>query len=126
MTQIIRRTILIVDDAESICTVLGRMLNVHGYDTLICYDGQQGLQAAREHQPDIILLDLMMPVLDGWGTIGALKADPSTAAIPVIAMTALTLSEQRLLDAGFTGYLSKPITTHRLREEIRRASALRA
>lgn len=122
----IRRSILIVDDSESICSVLGKMLALHGYDVLVAYDGEQGVSLAREHQPYVVLLDVMMPVLDGWGTIRELKADPRTEAIPVVALTALTLSEQRVADAGFCGYLSKPVTTHRLREEIRHASAQRA
>lgn len=123
MPALIRRTIVVVDDSESICTVLGKMLNAHGYDTVLAFNGEEGVQAVREHQPHLVLLDIMMPVLDGWGAMLRLKADPSTARIPVIAMTALTLSEQRLRDAGFSGYLSKPITTHRLREEIRNAAS---
>lgn len=122
----IRRSILIVDDSESICSVLGKMLSLHGYDALVAYDGEQGVAMAREHRPYLVLLDIMMPVLDGWGAIRELKADPRTAEIPVVALTALTLSEQRVSEAGFCGYLSKPITTHRLREEIRHASAQRA
>lgn len=97
------------------------MLTLHGYDVLLAHDGQQGVSLAREHQPYIVLLDVMMPVLDGWGAIRELKADPATEAIPVVALTALNLPEQKVRAAGFSGYLSKPITTHRLREEIRRA-----
>ena len=118
----VAKTVLIVDDSESICTVLGHVLKTHGYETLSAYDGEEGVRMAREHLPDVILLDIMMPVLDGWGAIKELKSDRATADIPVVALTALRLTEEQVHAAGFSGYLSKPVTGHRLREEIHRAS----
>jgi two-component system cell cycle response regulator DivK len=120
--QRVRKTVLIVDDAESICMALASVLEVHGYAVLAAYDGEQGVRLAQENQPDVILLDIMMPVLDGWGAIRRLKSDARTSAIPVIALTALRLTEDQVQAAGFTGYLSKPVTPHRLREEIQGVS----
>lgn len=117
----IRKKVLIVDDSESICAALGSVLEVHGYDVVSAPDGERGVRAAREHRPDLILLDIMMPVLDGWGALQELKGSAETAPIPVIALTALRLSEERVEAAGFSGYLSKPVTPHALREEIQRA-----
>ncbi len=97
------------------------MLNLHGYETVLANDGGEALRLAREHRPYLILLDVMMPVLDGWGAIRALKSDPETSSIPVVALTALPLAEHRVHEAGFAGLLTKPVTAHRLREEMRLA-----
>ena len=118
----VRKRVLIVDDAESICSAIGSVLEIHGYEAFAARDGEQGVLAAREYQPDAILLDIMMPVLDGWGAIKQLKADPATASIPVVALTALRLTEEQVHAAGFSGYLSKPVTPHRLKEELQRAA----
>jgi CheY-like chemotaxis protein len=116
-----RKTILVVDDSESICDALSCVLEIAGHVPLVALDGEQGVSRAREHRPDLILLDIMMPVLDGWGAIRRLKEDPHTAGIPVLALTALRLSPAQVEEAGFDGYLSKPIPSHRLLEEIERA-----
>lgn len=114
-------TVLIVDDSESICSALSSMLQLHGYTTLVAHNGRLGVAMAREHQPDVVLLDIMMPVLDGWGAMQELQSDVRTAAIPVVALTALRLSEQKIRDTGFHGYLYKPVTPHRLLEELQAA-----
>jgi CheY-like chemotaxis protein len=118
----LRKTVLIVDDSDSICSAIASLLEIHGYETLIAFDGAEGVQMAREHLPDLILLDIMMPVLDGWGAIKQLRSEPATARIPALALTALRLTEEQIRAAGFSGYLSKPVSAHRLREEIQRAS----
>jgi len=115
------RTILIVDDAESVCTGIASLLEIGGYSTLTAFNGEEGVEAARRHLPDAILLDIMMPVLDGWGAIKRLRAVPETAGIPVIALTALKLSQEQVELAGFSGYLAKPVPPHRLMAEIRTA-----
>lgn len=119
-----RKTILVVDDSESICTVIASMLGIAGHEAVTAFDGEEGVRMARLHRPDVILLDIMMPVLDGWGVIRQLKLSPETAGIPVLALTALRLSEGQVEEAGFAGYLSKPIPSHRLLEEIQRACGL--
>ena len=118
----VRKTILIVDDSDSICTGIASYLEVNGYGALTAYDGEQGVRIARRERPDAILLDIMMPVLDGWEAIKQLKADPETAGIPVLALSALRLSSEQVSAAGFEGYLSKPVPPHRLIDEIDRIS----
>jgi two-component system, cell cycle response regulator DivK len=115
-----RKTILIVDDADSICSALSAYLEVHGYRTLTAPDGAAGVKLARIERPDAILLDIMMPVLDGWGALKQLKTGSETAGIPVLALTALRLSNEQISAAGFDGYLSKPVPPHRLTQEIER------
>ena len=120
-----RRTILVIDDAESICTGVAQLLEIDGYDCLTAYNGKDGLRQVREHRPDAVLLDIMMPGLDGWGVIRELKADPETERIPVLALTALPLSAEQLDAAGFQGYLRKPVPPRLLRDEVRTACNLR-
>ena len=118
----VRKTILIVDDSDSICTGIASYLEVNGYETLTAYDGEQGVRIAKRSRPDAIVLDIMMPVMDGWEAIRQLKADPQTAGIPVLALSALRLSMDQVTAAGFEGYLSKPVPPHRLIDEITRVS----
>ncbi len=102
--------ILVADDDQGNRKFLTRMLTFAGHTVGIAENGQVALLQTLERRPDLILLDMAMPVLDGWGTISALKADPDLATIPVVAVTALALSgdRQRILKAGFNDYLSKP------------------
>lgn len=118
-----RKTVLIVDDSDSICDALASVLELKGYEVVSVHDGEQGVQGAHRHHPDVILLDIMMPVLDGWGTIRKLKEARETADIPVLALTALRLAERQVREAGFAGYLGKPVRPHLLIEEIERACA---
>jgi CheY-like chemotaxis protein len=83
-------------------------------------NGVEGLEAAREQHPDLILLDLVMPVMDGWETIHCLKTNVRTRWIPVVAFTAYHQEWQRLREAGFRGYLEKPVPPFRLLEEVER------
>lgn len=117
------KTILIVDDSESIRTALAFLVTMEGYTALTAFDGEEGVRMAQQHRPDVIILDIMMPVLDGWGAIRQIRTHTATADIPVLALTALRLSQEQLDEAGFDGYLSKPTAAHRLREEIGRACA---
>lgn len=115
------KTVLIVDDSESICLAISSLLEINGYRAITAADGAEGVRKARQSRPDVILLDIMMPVLDGWDAIKQLKADPQTSSIPVVALTALRLSEEQVHAAGFDGYLSKPVPPHRLADEVGRA-----
>lgn len=115
------RTILIVDDSDSVCEAIATLLQIKGYSTLSASDGEEGVRRACAHRPDAILMDIMMPVLDGWGAVARLKRTPETARIPVLALTALRLSQAQLEQAGFDGYLGKPVPPHRLLEEVARA-----
>jgi len=103
--------LLVVEDNEMSRTMLTRRLARLGYEIVTASDGNQALAAARREQPDVILMDLSLPVVHGWDTTRALKADPHTAHIPVIALTAHAMAEdrQRAIDAGCDEYETKPI-----------------
>ncbi len=104
--------ILIVEDEAGIRDNLVRMLRLEGYDLLEANDGQTGLTLARLELPDLILSDVMMPVLDGYGLLEALRADPATAAIPFIFITARTdrMDRRRGMNLGADDYLGKPFS----------------
>lgn len=113
-------TILIADDAESVCSALATLLQRNGHRILVAYNGEEAVRKAEGEAPDVILLDVTMPVLDGWGALQQLKADPQTKGIPVLALTALPVSQEKLHTAGFAGCLRKPVPPHLLTEEIER------
>ena len=109
-------TLLIVDDNEMNRDMLSRRLQRSGYAVLLAEDGAQGLASAREHQPGLILMDMSLPVIDGWEATRQLKADPATRRIPVIALTAHAMSgdRQKAVDAGCDDFDIKPIDLVRL------------
>jgi CheY-like chemotaxis protein len=105
------KRILIVEDNELNRDVLSRRLMSRGYEVLQAEHGEEGLALARWHVPDLILMDLGMPEVDGWECARRLKANPATAAIPIIALTAHAMSDdrQKALDAGCDEFDTKPI-----------------
>lgn len=112
--------ILLVEDNEMNRDMLSRRLERRGYQVALAVDGAQGVAAAIQGQPDLILMDMSLPVLDGWEATRALKADAATAHIPVIALTAHAMSEDRdrALEAGCDDYDTKPVELARLIEKI--------
>jgi two-component system cell cycle response regulator DivK len=112
------RTVLIVDDSPEERDIFARYLQFVGGTIVQASHGQEGIERARELLPDLILLDLSMPVLDGWQTIERLRSDPATSHIPVLALTCHHLEWSRLKEAGFSGYLEKPIVPFRVLEEV--------
>jgi len=112
--------ILLVEDNELNRDMLSRRLARKGYDVLIAVDGQQGVDMARAEAPDIILMDMSLPVMDGWEAARTLKADEGTRAIPIVALTAHAMSEDRqsALDAGCDDYDTKPVDLKRLLGKI--------
>jgi two-component system cell cycle response regulator DivK len=108
--------ILIVEDNELNRDMLMRRLERRGYETLIAIDGQQGLEVALLNQPNLILMDMSLPVLDGWEATKRLKSAPETAAIPIVALTAHAMSgdRERALEAGCDEYDTKPVEFPRL------------
>jgi DNA-binding response OmpR family regulator len=104
------KKILIADDAEDVKLVVQLFLESKGFDILTAYDGLDALDKARNDRPDLILLDVMMPVLDGFDVCKKLKADPKTASIPVVMLSASAQAEskQRGMEAGAEDYLVKP------------------
>jgi diguanylate cyclase (GGDEF)-like protein/PAS domain S-box-containing protein len=103
--------ILIIEDNPTNMELMVYLLRAFGYTPLAASDGEEGVAAARRERPDLIICDVHLPKLDGYGVVAALKADPVTAAIPALAVTALAMvgDRERLLAAGFDGYIGKPI-----------------
>jgi CheY-like chemotaxis protein len=114
--------LLLIEDNEMNRDMLSRRLRRKGYEVEIAIDGQEGLQKARSASPQLILMDMSLPVVDGWQASRELKSDPATASIPVIALTAHAMAEdrQKALDVGCDEYDTKPVDLSRLLEKIER------
>ncbi len=112
--------ILLVEDNELNRDMLARRLERKGYTIAMAVDGQQGYESARENPPDLMLLDMDLPVLDGWEVARRLKADERTREIPIIALTAHAMvgDRDRALEAGCDDYDTKPVEFQRLLEKI--------
>jgi CheY-like chemotaxis protein len=114
-------TILLVEDNELNRDMLSRRLERRGYRVLIAVDGKQGVHMAKSEVPDLILMDMSLPVLDGWEATRLIKSAAETQTIPIIALTAHAMSgdRERALDAGCDDYDTKPIEFTRLLHKIR-------
>jgi CheY-like chemotaxis protein len=114
--------ILLIEDNEMNRDMLSRRLARRGYEVLLAEDGAEGVMAAAREQPDLVLMDMSLPVLDGWEATRRLKATPATRPIPIIALTAHAMSSdrERALEAGCDDYDTKPIELPRLLEKIER------
>ena len=112
--------ILLVEDNEMNRDMLSRRLTRNGFEIAIAVDGQQGVEKAASEKPDIILMDVSLPVMDGLEATRRIKADPATSAIPVIALTANALVEDRekAMAAGCNDYDTKPLELPRLLANI--------
>ncbi|GLK84743.1 response regulator [Ancylobacter defluvii] len=114
-------TILLVEDNEMNRDMLSRRLLRNGFEVLLAVDGQQGVDLASSRRPDIILMDMSLPVLDGWEATRRVKANPDTAAIPVIALTAHAMEQDRAaaMAAGCDDFDTKPVELPRLMGKIK-------
>jgi CheY-like chemotaxis protein len=112
--------ILLVEDNEMNRDMLERRLSRKGYEVLIAVDGAEGVELSRSHQPDIILMDMSLPVMDGWSATREIKNYPKTNTIPVIALTAHAMAgdREKSIAAGCDDYDTKPIEFTRLLEKI--------
>lgn len=112
--------ILLVEDNEMNRDMLSRRLIRRGYEVILAANGQEGLALAKSSCPDLILMDLSLPTLDGWEASRQIKSAVSTAAIPIIALTAHAMSgdKEQALAAGCDDYATKPIEFERLLEKI--------
>lgn len=112
--------ILLVEDNEMNRDMLSRRLERKGYEVLLAVDGQNGIDMAREHAPDVVLMDMSLPVVDGWEATRQLKAGDDTRHLPVIALTAHAMSSDRskALEAGCDDYDTKPVEMTRLVAKI--------
>ncbi|HTX40906.1 MAG TPA: response regulator [Acidobacteriaceae bacterium] len=123
MADLARRfLILIADDRPSSRELLRTVLERSGYDVVEAGDGEEALVQARERHPDLILLDLQMPKLDGYGALAELRSDARFRDLPICALTASAMrgDREKILAAGFTDYLSKPAGPELLRETVAR------
>lgn len=114
--------ILLVEDNEMNRDMLSRRLIRKGYQVDIAVDGQQGVDMARLEKPDLILMDMSLPVVDGWHATRELKASPDTAHIPIIALTAhaMTSDREKAFEAGCDDFDTKPVEWSRLLEKIQK------
>ena len=116
------KKVLVADDKATGRELVRTVLEKSGYDVVEACDGVEAVRFAREHQPDLIILDLHMPGLDGFGVIEELRRDPQFSATPIVALTASAMQGDRehAMSVGFTGYVTKPIRLTALREEVER------
>ena len=114
--------ILLVEDNEMNRDMLSRRLVRRKFEVIIAEDGLRGVEMAASEKPDLVLMDLSLPVIDGWEATRRLKADPGTASIPIIALTAHAMSRDRekAFEIGCNEFDTKPIDLPRLLEKIRR------
>lgn len=122
------KTVLIADDKATSRELVRTVLEKSGYTVAEASDGIEALRNARELKPDLIILDLHMPGMDGFDVIREIRRDRELAATPVMALTASAMQgdRERALSAGFTGYIAKPIKLHVLRSEVERLLLLGA
>ena len=116
------KKILLVEDNEMNRDMLSRRLERKGYTVVCAVDGQAGVAKAQSEKPDLILMDMSLPVLDGWGATRQIKADPATRAIPIIALTAHAMAEdeRKAREAGCDDYDTKPVEMERLLGKIQK------
>jgi two-component system cell cycle response regulator DivK len=113
--------ILVVEDNARNLKLVRDLLRFKGFRTIEADTAERGLALASEHRPRLILMDVQLPDMDGAVALGRLKADPQTASIPVVALTAFAMKEdrERFLVAGFNGYLPKPIDIKTFSDQVR-------
>ena len=116
-----RTRVLVVDDYEDNCELYAEYLNIAGFEVATATDGQAAVDSARDQLPDAILMDLSLPLMDGWQAIRLLKQDPRTRNIKVVALSghAMPAHEQRALEAGCDRFLAKPCLPETVEVELR-------
>jgi two-component system cell cycle response regulator DivK len=115
------KKILVVEDTEDNRQILRDLLGMAGYDMVEAHDGAEGVAKAAEHRPDLILMDIQMPVMDGYEATRRIKANPELKAIPIVAVTSYALSgdEQKTRDAGCDAYIAKPYSPRQMLAKVR-------
>ena len=115
------KRILVIEDTEDNRTIIRDLRTSAGYEMIEALDGAAGLAMAIEHKPDLILMDIQLPVLDGYEATRRIKADPALAHIPVIAVTSYALAgdEAKTKAAGCNGYVAKPFSPRQLLAKVR-------
>lgn len=116
------KLILLVEDNEDNRIVYSTILKHFGYEVIEAFNGEEGISKARSENPDLILMDISIPIIDGWEATGILKADKQTRHIPIIALTAHALASdrERAMEVGCDGYLAKPCEPRAVVAEVQR------
>lgn len=120
--------VLLVEDNEANADMLSRRLARHGYEVVLATDGLQAVEQAVAGRPDLILMDISLPKIDGWEATRRIKAETATAAVPIVALTAhaMVADRQKCLDAGCDEFETKPIDLKRLLEKMQALLAVRS
>lgn len=114
------KVILIVEDDPKNLKLIRDLLNIKGFHTLEAVNGRQGIELAKDKKPDLILMDVQMPVMDGLTATKILKSDDETRAIPIVSLTAYAMQgdENKIHEAGCDGYITKPVDTRKFLETV--------
>jgi len=114
--------ILIVEDNEKNRRMMRDILTYHGYEIIEAENGEEAIKMAKEFNPELILMDMQMPVMDGFAATSILKNDPETRRIKIIAVTSFAMvgDKEKILQAGAGDYISKPLNTRELPERVRK------
>ena len=117
--------ILVIEDNPTNLELMSYLLKAYGHEILTAIDGKEGVEVAHRSRPELIICDVQLPKLDGFGVAARLKSHPALRSIPLVAVTALAMvgDRDKLLTAGFDGYLSKPIQAEHLRRTIAEVTA---
>ncbi len=115
------KKILVVEDTEDNRQILRDLLGMAGYEMVEAHDGAEGVAKAAEHRPDLILMDIQMPVMDGYEATRQIKASPDLRSIPIVAVTSYALSgdEEKTRAAGCDGYIAKPYSPRQMLAMVR-------
>ena len=115
--------VLIVEDNEKNLKLVRDVLQVKGYETVDAGTAELGIELAREKKPDLVLMDIQLPGMNGIDALKALRADPATAAIPIVAITASVMQTDRqmIVGAGFDGFIEKPVNLKNLLDTVQQA-----
>ncbi len=114
------KTILVIEDNPQNMYLTTFILEKHGHEVLQAWDGRQGIEAATQKTPDLILLDIQLPEMDGYAVASSLKANPDLAKVPIVAVTSYAMAgdKERILAAGCNGYIEKPINPETFTTEL--------
>ena len=116
------RKILVVEDNDRNRELVKDILDIQGYHVLEARDGVEGVAMAKEHKPDLVIMDIQMPIMDGITAAKIIKNDPATRGITMIALTSFAMKgdRERFMEAGFDDYIAKPIDTRKLPEIVKK------
>jgi CheY-like chemotaxis protein len=120
--EVMRKTILVVDDSAMICHVVAQILRESGYTVLTAKNGQEGFELTKKHIPQLVIMDVEMPVMDGILATSLIKSAPETNHIPVMIFTSLGGEDdlKRAREAGCQGFLNKPISRDAIQAEVKK------